>query len=41
MVKVLVVLYSGGTAAQEQPRLLGTIENQLGISDWLKQDGHE
>lgn len=41
MVKVLVVLYSGGDAAREQPRLLGTIENQLGISGWLKEQGHE
>lgn len=41
MVKVLVVLYSGGQAAKEEPRLLGTIENQLGISSWLKEQGHE
>lgn len=39
--KVLIILYSGGTAAQEQPRLLGTIENKLGIYDWLKDQGHE
>jgi formate dehydrogenase len=41
MVKVLVVLYSGGQAATEEPRLLGTIENQLGISGWLQEQGHE
>nr|XP_018267095.1 formate dehydrogenase [Kwoniella dejecticola CBS 10117]OBR89253.1 formate dehydrogenase [Kwoniella dejecticola CBS 10117] len=41
MVKVLAVLYKGGQAAQEEPRLLGTIENSLGISDWLKKEGHE
>jgi formate dehydrogenase len=41
MVKVLVVLYSGGQAAKEEPRLLGTIENQLGIAPWLKEAGHE
>ncbi|KAK8865853.1 hypothetical protein IAR55_001001 [Kwoniella newhampshirensis] len=41
MVKVLAVLYRGGQAAQEEPRLLGTIENQLGLADWLKKEGHE
>ncbi|WVW82188.1 hypothetical protein I302_104194 [Kwoniella bestiolae CBS 10118] len=41
MVKVLAVLYKGGQAAKEEPRLLGTIENSLGISDWLKKEGHE
>ncbi|PWZ02141.1 putative formate dehydrogenase [Testicularia cyperi] len=41
MVKILAVLYSGGKHAQEEPRLLGTVENKLGIADWLKQQGHE
>ncbi|ORX35758.1 formate dehydrogenase [Kockovaella imperatae] len=41
MVKVMAVLYKGGKAAQEEPRLLGTIENKLGISDWLREQGHE
>ncbi|KAI0779101.1 NAD-dependent formate dehydrogenase [Irpex lacteus] len=41
MVKVLAILYSGGQAAKEEPRLLGTIENQLGIRDWLTEQGHE
>ncbi|ELU38450.1 formate dehydrogenase [Rhizoctonia solani AG-1 IA] len=36
--KVLAVLYDGGKAAQEEPRLLGTTENKLGIADWLKDD---
>jgi len=40
MVKVLAVLYSGGAAASEEPRLLGTIENQLGIRQWLEEQGH-
>jgi len=40
MVKVLAVLYRGGKAAVEEPRLLGTIENKLGIADWLKERGH-
>ncbi|RSH78686.1 formate dehydrogenase (NAD+) [Apiotrichum porosum] len=39
--KVLIVLYSGGQAAKEQPRLLGTTENKLGIYDWLVKAGHE
>ncbi|KAG8710031.1 formate dehydrogenase (NAD+) [Ceratobasidium sp. 395] len=39
--KVLAVLYDGGKAAQEQPRLLGTTENKLGIANWLKEQGHE
>ncbi|KAI0703375.1 NAD-dependent formate dehydrogenase [Cerioporus squamosus] len=39
--KVLAVLYSGGEAATQEPRLLGTIENQLGIREWLESKGHE
>ncbi|KAL7004341.1 formate dehydrogenase (NAD+) [Cystobasidiomycetes sp. EMM_F5] len=38
--KVLAVLYQGGVHAEEQPRLLGTIENSLGIKDWLESQGH-
>lgn len=30
--KVVAVLYKGGEHAKEQPKLLGTIENQLGQS---------
>ncbi|PWN54186.1 NAD-dependent formate dehydrogenase AciA/Fdh [Violaceomyces palustris] len=41
MVKVLAILYSGGEFAKQQPRLLGTVENKLGIADWLKEHGHE
>lgn len=41
MVKVLAVLYDGGVSAEEEPRLLGTVENSLGIADWLKERGHE
>lgn len=40
MVKVLAVLYSGGVHAQEEKRLLGTIENKLGIEKELKDAGH-
>jgi len=39
--KVLAILYTGAQAAQEEPRLLGTVENKLGIADWLKSEGHE
>jgi len=39
--KVLAILYKGHKAATEEPRLLGTVENQLGISEWLKLQGHE
>ncbi|KAI5824543.1 hypothetical protein K523DRAFT_252951 [Schizophyllum commune Tattone D] len=39
--KVLAVLYKGLEAARQEPRLLGTVENQLGISSWLKSLGHE
>jgi hypothetical protein len=28
-------------AAQEESRLLGTIENSLGIKEWLESEGHE
>ncbi|CAD6574077.1 MAG: formate dehydrogenase (NAD+) [Cyphobasidiales sp. Tagirdzhanova-0007] len=38
--KVLAVLYKGGEHAKEEPRLLGTIENSLGIKEWLEQQGH-
>jgi formate dehydrogenase len=39
--KVLAILYDGGKAAQEEPRLLGTVENKLGIKEWLESQGHE
>lgn len=39
--KVLAILYHGGKAAEEEPRLLGTVENKLGIEAWLKEQGHE
>jgi formate dehydrogenase len=39
--KVLAILYDGGKAAEEEPRLLGTVENQLGIKEWLTSQGHE
>ncbi|KAF8200651.1 NAD-dependent formate dehydrogenase [Pholiota molesta] len=39
--KVLAILYEGGTAAEQEPRLLGTVENKLGIKEWLESQGHE
>jgi len=39
-VKVLAVFYKGGKWAQQEPRLLGTVENQLGIREWLESQGH-
>ncbi|KAI9669824.1 MAG: formate dehydrogenase (NAD+) [Caeruleum heppii] len=39
-VKVLLVLYDGGTHSQDQPALLGTTENELGIRPWLESQGH-
>ncbi|KAF2478727.1 formate dehydrogenase [Neohortaea acidophila] len=40
MGKVLLVLYDGGEHAQQEPRLLGTTENELGIRKWLEDKGH-
>jgi formate dehydrogenase len=34
------LLDKGGSHAKEQPKLLGTIENQLGIRKWLEEKGH-
>ncbi|TRM69380.1 hypothetical protein BD626DRAFT_391884 [Schizophyllum amplum] len=39
--KVLAVLYKGLEAARQEPRLLGTVENQLGMRNWLQSMGHE
>jgi len=39
--KVLAILYEGGDAAVQEPRLLGTVENKLGIQSWLEAEGHE
>lgn len=40
MVKILAILYSGGQAAAEESRLLGTVENRLGLASWAKENGH-
>ncbi|KAF3252033.1 formate dehydrogenase (NAD+), variant 2 [Orbilia oligospora] len=39
-VKVLAVLYDGGSHAKDVPALLGTTENELGIRKWLEDQGH-
>ncbi len=39
--KVVAVLYPGGTAAAETPELLGCAENALGLREWLEGAGHE
>lgn len=39
--KVLAILYVGGEHAEEESRLLGTVENALGIKEWLQEQGHE
>ncbi|GAA5825666.1 hypothetical protein JCM5353_007527 [Sporobolomyces roseus] len=41
MTKILAILYDGGKHAQEQPKLLGTTENALGLKDWAKKKGFE
>ncbi|KAF2128872.1 formate dehydrogenase [Dothidotthia symphoricarpi CBS 119687] len=41
MGKVLLVLYDGGVHAEQEPNLLGTTENELGIRKWLEEQGHE
>lgn len=38
--KILLVLYKGGKHAREEKKLLGTVENKLGIAGWLEQQGH-
>ena len=38
--KVVAILYKGGEAAKQEPRLLGTVENELGIRSWLESLGH-
>ncbi|KAH8689667.1 NAD-dependent formate dehydrogenase AciA/Fdh [Talaromyces proteolyticus] len=38
--KVLLVLYDGGEHSKDQPGLLGTTENELGIRKWLEDQGH-
>lgn len=39
--KVLLVLYDAGSHAVDEPKLLGSTENELGIRKWLESHGHE
>ncbi|KAL1306359.1 hypothetical protein AAFC00_005072 [Neodothiora populina] len=39
--KVLLVLYDGGEHALQEPKLLGTTENELGLRQWIESQGHE
>jgi len=39
--KVVCGLYEGGEAAKNNKRILGAVENALGLRDFLKQRGHE
>jgi len=41
MGKVLLVLYDGHEHAKQQPDLLGTTENELGLRKWIEEQGHE
>ncbi|KAF1827512.1 uncharacterized protein K489DRAFT_386073 [Dissoconium aciculare CBS 342.82] len=38
--KVLLVLYDGYEHAQQEPKLLGTTENELGLREWIESKGH-
>jgi len=38
--KVLLVLYEGGAAARENRNVLGAVENELGLRQFLEQRGH-
>jgi len=40
MGKVLLVLYDGHEHAEQEPQLLGTTENELGIRKWIEEQGH-
>ena len=39
--KVLMAFYSGGKHAKEESRLLGTVENELGIRKLVEEHGYE
>ncbi|GAB5591169.1 formate dehydrogenase (NAD+) [Umbelopsis nana] len=38
--KIVAVLYPGGEIAKEEPRMLGCVENELGLREWLESQGH-
>ncbi|KAL6449605.1 aciA Formate dehydrogenase [Candida maltosa Xu316] len=39
--KILMALYAGGKHAKEEARLLGTVENELGIRKLVEEHGYE
>lgn len=39
--KIVLVLYSAGSHAEDEPKLFGTTENELGIRKWIESQGHE
>lgn len=39
--KVLAVLYKAGQHGKDEPRLLGTLENELGLRNWANQNNIE
>lgn len=39
--KVLLVLYEGGAHAKQEPRMLGCLENELGIRELVESKGYE
>ena len=39
--KVLLVLYKGGDHARQVKQLLGCLENELGIRDFIEKNGYE
>ena len=39
--KIVLVLYSAGSHAIDEPMLLGTTENELGLRKWIESQGHE
>lgn len=38
--KVLAALYPGKEYAKRQPKLLATVENELGLREWIESKGH-
>ncbi len=39
--KIVAILYPGGEVAKRTPEILGSAENALGLTDFLKDQGHE
>lgn len=40
IMKVVLVLYKAGQHAKDEPKLLGCVENELGLRSWLESQGH-